>query len=297
MIKNTDLAYAAGYIDGNGCFYIEKCFVENRFKYRCFMAINSNEIENLQWFQKIFGGTLTSEPTIKIGHKPINRLVIKESDLEILKKIGPYLIEKSCEFDVFEKFRDSKNKEIRDNFIEEMDFLKNNSNFFHFSMKQNIESNRNSIIPTIEDFAYLSGFIDAKCCLNINKSKIKNRPNPTYKAQLQCNNIKSPFFYWCASRFGGQFHSIGRSKYINYRTQMCWRLSADSLFQILEKIQPFLIHKKPVCEELIKFCNTFVPLKNTISRNSPRFREFYQPIYDERERIFHKIQTLNKKGC
>ncbi len=58
MIKNTDLAYAAGYIDGNGCFYIEKCFVENRFKYRCFMAINSNEIENLQWFQKIFGGTL-----------------------------------------------------------------------------------------------------------------------------------------------------------------------------------------------------------------------------------------------
>jgi len=297
MIKSTDLAYTAGYIDGDGCFYIDKIFVENRFKYRCFMAINSTEIENLQCIQRTFGGTLTSKPSIKTGHKPLHRLIIKGKNLEILKEIQPFLVEKLNEFEVFEKFRDPKNRELRDQLIDEMEIFKKQSNIIKVSIKKEVESFRNTIDPTEEDFAYLAGFIDAECCLNINKNKPKNRPNPTYKALLQCNNTKSPFFYWVSSRFGGQFHFIDRSKYINHRNQMCWRLSANSLFKILEKIYTFLIHKKPVCEELINFCKTIVPLESVISRNSPNFGQFYKPIMEQREKIFHKIQALNKKGC
>lgn len=295
MIKKTDLAYAAGYIDGDGCFYIEKLFTENRFRFRCFIAINSTEIENLQWFQKIFGGVLTSKAPIK-QHKPIHRLVIKSKSLDLFKGIEPYLVEKLDEFKIFENFRNSNCKEFKDSLIKEMNILKHHSNIIQVSIKNEVESIRNTLIPTIEDFSYLAGFIDAECCLNINKSKVKNRKNPTYKVLLQCNNTKSPCFYWISRRFGGQFHFIDRSKYKNNRNQMCWRLSANSLSQILEKIKPFLIHKKPVCEELIKFCKTIVPLKNTISRNSVAFATFYQPILDKREIIFHKIQTLNKKG-
>lgn len=297
MIKKTDLAYAAGYIDGDGCFYIDKIFIENHFKYRCFMIINSTEIENLHWFQKNFGGTLTSKPSIKHGHKPMNRLVIKGRNLDNLKNIKPFLIEKFNEFQIFEEFRNTQNKEIKNDLIQKMEILKHKTNLIKISIKNDVESIRRNITPTIEDFAYLSGFIDSECCLNISKSKPKNKPNATYKTLLQCNNTKSPFFYWVSARFGGQFHFIDRSKYGNNRNQMCWRLSSNSLFQILDKIRPFLIHKKPVCEELIKFCKTIVPLENTISRNSLKFKDFYQPILQERERIFHKIQALNKKGC
>lgn len=296
MIKSTDLAYAAGYVDGDGCFYIEKLFIENRFKFRCFMAINSTEIENLQWFQKIFGGTLTSKSESRPFHKPIHRLVIKGKNLELLKLIEPYLIEKIQEFHVFEKFRNLEFKDERDDLINQMNYLKHQSNLIHFSIKQSVESIRKTIAPTETDFACLAGWIDSECCLNINKSIPKGRPNPTYKILLQCNNTKSPCFYWLSARFGGQFHFIDRSKMHNCRNQMCWRLSANSLFQILNKIQPFLIHKKPVCEELINFSKTIVPLNGVISRNNPKFGEFYKPILEERERIFHKIQALNKKG-
>ena len=200
MIKKTDLAYAAGYIDGDGCFYVEKLFVGNRFKFRCFMAINSTEIENLQWFQRIFGGTLTSKQSMKNGHKPIHRLVIKSKNLELLKNIEPFLIEKFDEFKLFEKFRNPDFKQSRDFLLKEMDFLKNHANIIKISIKNEIEYLRNTIIPTNEDFAYLAGWVDSECCLNINKSHPKNRPNPTYKILLQCNNTKFPCFYWLSAK-------------------------------------------------------------------------------------------------
>jgi hypothetical protein len=296
MIKNTDLAYIAGYIDGDGCFYIEKIFVENRFKYRCFMAITSTEIENLQYIQRIIGGTVTSKYSIKKGHKPLHRLVIKGKNLELLKLIQPYLVEKIEEFFTFEKFRNPQYRDQRDELIEQMNVLKHNSNLIYFSIKESIESIRKTIIPNIEEFAYLAGFIDSECCLNINKSHPNGRPNPTYKILLQCNNTKSPCFYWLSARFGGQFHFIDRTNMRNCRNQMTWRLSAVSLAQILDKIHPFLIHKKPVCEKLIQFTETIVPLNGIISRHHPNFGTFYKPILDKREQIFHEIQLLNKKG-
>lgn len=297
MIKSTDLAYAAGYIDGDGCISIGKYKSENRIRFRHLIIINSTEIENLQWFQQIFGGSLTTKRKINSIHKPIHRYVIKGKNIDLIKQIKPFLVEKFEEFHTFEKFGNTEFKYQRDNIIEEMIKNKNINNLIQFSIKEEVEFLRNTVIPTQEDFAYLAGFIDAECCLNINKSHPKGKPNPTYKILLQCNNTKSPCFKWLCARFGGQVHFIDRSKYKTpHRNQMCWRLSSKSLFQILDKIYPFLKHKKPVCEELMNFSKTIVPLKSIISRNSPNFGDFYKPILIERERIFHKIQTLNKKG-
>jgi hypothetical protein len=297
MIKSTDFAYAAGYIDGDGCFHISKIFTENRFKFPYSIVINSTELENLQWFQKIFGGTITAYKRIYRKHKPLHRYVIKGQRLEFFKEIEGFLIEKLQEFKLFEKFRSPDFYHQRDFLIDEMYNLKNQINLIPVSIKTEVESIRNTIIPSEEDFAYLAGFIDAECCLNISKSHPKGKPNPTYKILLQCNNTKSPCFKWLSQRFGGQFHFIDRSKFKTpHRNQMCWRLSADSLAQILPKIHPFLKHKKPVCEELMNFTKTIIPLNGIISRNNPKFGEFYKPILQERERIFHKIQALNKKG-
>jgi hypothetical protein len=296
MIKSTDFAYAAGYFDGDGCFYIGKILLESIFKFRYSIIIHSTEIENLQWFQKTFGGILSTR-RFDSKQKPLHRFVVKGKSLSFFKGIEEFLIEKIDEFYTFEKFRNPDFRDQRDSLILEMDRLKNHSNLIPQSIKQEVESIRNTIIPNDNDFAYLAGFIDAECCLNINKSHPKGKPNPTYKILLQCNNTKSHCFKWLCQRFGGQFHFIDRSKFNTpHRNQMCWRLSAASLAKILPKIHPFLNHKKPVCEELMNFTKTMIPLTGMISRNSPAFAEFYKPILDERERIFHKIQALNKKG-
>jgi len=297
MIKITDLAYAAGYFDGDGCFHIGKIFSEERIKYRYMAVINSTEIHTLQWFQRIFGGCVTTYKKSIDKQKPLHRFVVKGKHLDSFKEIQSFLIEKIDEFHTFEKFRDPSLRDQRDSLILEMERLKNHVNLIPQSIKQEVESIRNTIIPSECDFAYLAGFIDAECCLSINKSHPQGKPNPTYKILLQCNNTKSPCFKWLSQRFGGQFHFVDRSNFTtSHRNQMCWRVSAASLANILPKIHPFLIHKKPVCEELMNFSKTMIPLKDMISRNSPAFAEFYKPILDERERIFHRIQALNKKG-
>jgi hypothetical protein len=297
MIKDTDLAYAAGYIDGDGCFHISKIFTENREKFRYMFIINSTEIENVQWFQNTFGGVLSTKNKFKDNHKPLHRYVLKGINLNFFKGIEPFLVEKIDEFHLFEKFRNPVYKSSRDQLITEMQNVKEFSNLIPESIKDFVESLRNTVIPKEVDFAYLAGFIDSECCLGISKSHPKGKPNPTYKILLQCNNSKSPCFKWISARFGGQFHFIDRSKFKTpHRNQMTWRLSAASLCDILPKIHPFLKHKKPVCEELMNFSKTIVPLHGMIGRNNPSFGEFYKPILEERERIFHKIQALNKKG-
>ena len=77
---------------------------------------------------------------------------------------------------------------------------------------------------------------------------------------------------------------------------MMWRLSSASLYPVLKSIYPFLKHKQPVCEELIKFYETKVPLEGCVSRNSHKFADFYRPILIQREHIFLKVKQLNKKG-
>jgi len=293
MIESTDLAYAAGYTDGDGCFHLGKVHTENRIRYRALFVINSTEIENVQWFQQIFRGTISSKKRRKSNHKIIYRYVLKGKELDRLRKIRPFLHEKEKEFDHFFYFIDKVFS--LDDCIKDLKNIKENG-FLVNEIGNLLKGSKKQIIPSIEDLAYLAGFIDAECCLNIQKSYPKNRPNPTYKIQLQCNNSKWPTFAWISKRFGGQFHYIDRSKYLNNRDQITWRISSKELYPILEGILPFLKHKKPVCEEMIKFYKTTFKRSGQPSPNSPRFTEFYRPILEEREIIFHKIQSLNKKG-
>jgi len=296
MIKSTDLAYAAGYSDGDGCFYIGKHFSENRTRFTRKFIINTTEIENVQWFQRIFGGDILTKKSIQCNHKPLHRYVLKGENLESFKGVEKFLIEKKNEFYKFNEFISYLSSAEKQTLIMEMKILKKESNIVTVSIKEELSSIRNTIIPTIEDFAYLAGFIDAECCLSIQRNCPKNKPNPTFKIQLQCGNTKIPCFYWISPRFGGQFHFIDKSKYINRRNVMMWVLSSASLFPILKGVCPFLNHKKPVCEQLIKFYETTLKKEGVMSRNNPLFKEFYKPILQLREEIFHNIQCLNKKG-
>ena len=297
MIKDTDFAYAAGYADGDGCFYIGKLNSENRIRYRALFIINSTSIENMQWFQRIFGGNITTRKNSSPNAKPIHRYVLKGKNLEKFSGIGQFLREKMNDFAIFYQFIDSTSNVDRDLLIQDSKNIK--ETMFHVS-KEKIDQieylKTKPFTPDFTEYAYLAGLIDAECSLNIQKDHPKNRPNPTYKILLQCNNTKYPIFMFLAQFFGGQFHYIDRSKYVNYKDQITWRISSKSLYPILKKVLPFLKHKKPVCEELIKLYETTFNRIGSPSPNSKSFSEFYKPILEEKERIFHNVKQLNKKG-
>lgn len=293
MITNTDLAYAAGYIDGDGCFHISK----QSNKFITHFLITSTDKNILMWFRKKFEGTI-SHP--KANKNPSHKTVYyfsqkKKRAVPFAESILPYLVEKRFEATIFIDFSKSKDFKNRVICIGEMETVKNLTNLIHKDHKFIFETCRNTITPTEQDFSYLAGFIDAECCLGIQKYRDKRKPNYLYKIQLQCNNTKAPIFKWLLQRFGGQVHFIDRnSKDSSQRNQLTWRLSSSALAQILSKIHPFLKHKKPVCEELMKFTKTITD--NRLGRNTEKSRESYSKIIEEREAIVSKVHLLNLKG-
>lgn len=302
MIEPTDFAYTAGYIDGDGCFHLRKQIFKGkkRSKFSAKLIISSVNPEVLQWFKAIFGGTVrkVNRKSMSERHKPQYHFIFDTPTIKgfIGPLIDKLLVEKRMEAAWFSSFLSSKFIVDKETCIEGLKKEKHNFGLVFPAHKKAFESIRNMIDPSELDFAYLAGFIDAECCLGIERYKPKNRPNFVYKILLQCNNTKFPFFKWALQRFGGQIHFIERQKSMKQRDQLCWRLSSRSLYPILERIRPYIKHKLPVCEELIKFYKTTLIRSKSPSPHSPKFIEFYRPILEEREHIFHKIQSLNKKG-
>lgn len=300
MINNTDFAYFAGYIDGDGCFYIGKTTNKKtkRVRYQAMLVISSTNRNVLKYFVSIHGGSLRlADNRIKHpGQKPQYQMTIKNKKaLEITKNIRLYLVEKAPQAYEFISFIEKPHDSTRDINIEFMQKLKHEFQFVYRVHKE-LFLKESYYEPTIEaDFAYLAGFIDAECCLSVSSYRPKNGPNKTYKIYLACNNTKWPVFKWLVHRFGGSLQFVDRKKKNPaHHDQLQWRLSGNALSNILPSIHKYLIHKKPVCEELMKFYAT--TLSNGGARHTEKFRTNYATIIEERERIIHNIRNLNKKG-
>jgi len=298
MIKNTDFAYAAGYIDGDGCFYIGKTTNKKtgRIRYQSMLVIASTNRFILDEFASKFGGSVRlSDNRLKYsGQKPQYQFIIKtKKALQFTQSIQPYLVDKIREA---ENFCFSITKENQYDFIEQSRRLRALYKVTIICPRQLTEWGKNYPQPINEtDYAYLAGLIDAECCLSIQHYKPKNRPNTVYKIILSINNTRRPIFQWLMERFGGHLHFIDReSKNKDHRNQLMWKISGKALSRILPFIVPYLSYKKPVCEELIKFYQT--TLKNGGARHTEEFRKSYASIIEERDKIVHKVHQLNKKG-
>jgi hypothetical protein len=296
--NQTDYAYIAGYIDGDGCFSIRK----ERRKYRmspkfpAAIIIASVNKEVLDWAKNLFGGSISKQTNVPNKHKPIYYFVLRKTRaLPFTNNIIGYLVEKIYEAESFMDFCSLKDIRQQNECIHYMSVLKKTSNLVSRHDKEEFEQLRNTVTPTETDFAYLAGFIDAECCLCIQKYKPKNRPNYTYKILLQCNDTKALVFKWLLKRFGGHINFIDRQTHTKaIKNQLCWRLSGNALSKILPSIQPFLKHKKPVCEELMKFYKT--TLMNGGARHTQSFRNAYAETLKIREEIVSRIHKLNLKG-
>ena len=295
-INKTNLSYLAGYIDGDGCFYIGKVTNKKRtaHKFPQCIAITSVNKEVLAWCKQLFGGSISTNYNVPKNNKPLHVYILRKLKVvPLIEEIYPYLVEKREEAQVFLDFATSKNVKEKINLIHKIKILKNTINLVYPCHKEEFEKFIQTINPTENDFAYLAGFIDAECCFKINKHLSKPRPNYVYQILLQCNNTKAPIFLWLLQRFGGRINFIDRQKY-NSKNQLCWRLGGKALSKILDKIYPFLKHKKPVCEQLMKFYET--TLSNGGARHTETFRTQYSKVIQIREEIINNIHKLNSKG-
>ena len=285
-MKKTDFAYAAGYIDGDGCF----CIANN---YTYHLSICTIHIENAQWFRDKFEGTFSMRKPRDKTRKEVFTFRFNVKGLKILPEIEKFLVEKKEECDLFKKCADVFLRKDKEFFYQEMKRLKNSTNLILKSMKDEVSSIPKSYIPTQEDFSYLAGFVDAECSLDILRRKQPRGDQFSYVAQIQCNNTKIPFFRWAAQRFGGNFYFVNNSKYSNRRDQMIWRLRGKECYPILEQIKPFLNHKRNICAEILKLKETEFLRNECPSPNHPRFMEWFEPMRQLKESIYQSVCHLN----
>jgi len=300
MLTQTDFAYIAGYTDGDGCFYMGKqfCKKQNYFKFPMAFTIASTNPIIIEWLKEQFGGCQRRDNKKRCQQKTMYYFILrKERAIELIKNISPYFVEKAEQAKTFCEFAETNSTESKDYLMHELNEIKFAWDLVSKEHKKEFELLRKTIIPTEIDFAYLAGFIDAECCLCIQRWFRTKYPNQKaiYKILLQCNNTKAPIFKWLLQRFGGQIHFINRKiKNPNERDQLTYRLSGKSLVPVLEGIYPFLKYKKPVCEQLMKFYAT--TLINGGARHTKTFRSQYAETLKIREEIVSTVHKLNLKG-
>lgn len=297
-ITEFDYAYISGYIDGDGCFYIAEEKVGKRLKTKPITAIIISSVNQhvLETFKDLYGGSVSISKSTYENRKDLYHFTLKKyASIKLAQHMLPYLVEKKEECLLALEFASAQNYDHQLDCISKMKILKDVSNLVSKYHVAEFDKFKNTVKPSELDFAYLAGFIDAECSLNIQKYMNKDRPNYLYKILLQCNNTKAPVFKWLLERFGGHIHFIDRRNHGKARrNQLTWRLSGKALSKILDKIYPFLKHKKPVCKELIDFYAT--TLINGGARHTETFRSRYAEIIEERERIVAHVHKLNLKG-
>lgn len=303
MFNSFDLAYAAGYIEGDGCFYIGTYQSTKSTIYEYSIQVCSVKKESTDWFKETFGGSIRIKEALGNRKTPYTWTIKGQESVDMAQAILPYLIEKRLECQIFIEFGLTV---IQNNFqplqdegvLDRTSLIKNMRNVRHNEglITEEIVKNLKIIVGTGHteiDIAYLAGLIDAEGCFRVKKWKVKNKPNAVYAICLEIGNTKKYFFRELLNKFGGSIVYI-KSKSNNRRDSACWSVSAKRLNYLLERIHSFIKIKKPVCEKIIEFYKTNLP--NGGDRHSDIFKRKYQDILLTRERIVSEIHTLNAKG-
>lgn len=291
---DTDLAYLAGYIDGDGCFYIGKNI--KPVKYRNGIIISSTNKDTLRFFWKKFGGNVIFGKTnTKFKtYNPINQWYTGgKNALMLTNSILSFLHEKREDANIFIEFLKETNASKKEILIDKIRKHRETQNLVTREAVETINAISKKELPTDLDFAFLAGFIDSECALCLSRYRTKNRANFIYKALLQCNNTKISTIIYLKKTFGGFCYFVPKkSKNALHKDQIAWRINSNQLTKILPQIYPFLRNKKNVCEKLIEFCST---IQDNGGDRQKEFSEKYQEILKVRDKIFDQISHFNSK--
>ena len=306
MNYNIELAYAAGYIDGDGCLYIGRTEGKKSIVYEYSVQVSSVNPDIINWFKQRFGGAIRAKERIK-NHKQPHVWTIKNREcIDLVKDIQPFLIAKHRESHYFMELAlhivDNNFQPLTKDAIEHREIVIANKR--KLAALDTIERNmvteewKNNIIPLPDpikatDFAYLAGLIDAEGCFRIKHYTRKNRPNKVYNTCLEIGNTNKNFFSWLLEHFGGSVYFV-ESRECNKKHSATWIIQAKALSKILPEVIPYLKHKRPMAEKLMNFLNS--TLSNGGDRHSIRSKEAYAAILQQREALVQDIHILNAKG-
>lgn len=105
-MKRTDLAYIAGFFDGEGCIHLNR--VKRQNLYLRVVVVQTNEWI-IQWLKYSFGGQVYKMLREKDHHKQRWQWhLYGNQSLEFLKAIRPYLILKRTEAELAIKFQQNR---------------------------------------------------------------------------------------------------------------------------------------------------------------------------------------------
>ncbi len=304
-LTQVQLAYIAGFIEGDGCFYISRYFGKQSgyvYEYRL-AAYNTNE-KIMLWFKENIGGWYRKVNTSTRWKKPFHWNIKNQEAIILVESLFPYLVARKEEAELWLKYAkdiipNRTNKltqetiDFRINLINKMREVRKYKNIVNIEDCKKYRLDTTKCIPTEIDFAFLAGLTDAEGCFRIHRHIKKNKPNKVYATSLEIGNTNSLFFPWLIARFNGHIH-FNKSNDPAKKTAATWCVMSAQLRIILNNLIKYLIIKHPVCEKIIEFDNTNI--KNGGDRHSIQFKESYKSVLIKREDIITQIQVLNAKG-
>jgi hypothetical protein len=305
IISENIRAYAAGYIDGDGCIYLGKFIQKPKMITVYEYSIQTVSVKRpiLDNFKNLWGGHVRKKPS-KPNHKDAFCWTIKgRIAAYFMQDINSFLVDKhqqACMFVLFSALvHHNKFRTIDQILIDEREKLiatirkeRHMNNNVTKEVIEALKEKKHTITPTKIDYPYLAGLIDSEGCFRIKKWKPKNRASHVYNITVEIGNTKLPILPWLVERFGGSVVFI--SAKTNKKASATWTLSAAALYEILPKIRPFLTNKQEICDKLIEFQKTILP--NGGDRNSELFRALFEKTREIRERIIAEVHAFNLKG-
>ena len=100
---DTDLAYFAGIIDGEGSFAIHN---NGTHRFALQLQIGNTSPLLMEWVRSRFGGSVNLEKRNNPRHKPVFRWLAQADALDqILPALLPYLVVKKAQADLFLAYR------------------------------------------------------------------------------------------------------------------------------------------------------------------------------------------------
>lgn len=137
--------------------------------------------------------------------------------------------------------------------------------------------------------AYLAGIIDGEGSIGITKVTPKRYTNPRYTARIMLANVNKEVMELFANTFGG---TISEERVPNRQLIYRWRKVGNPITkEVLTKLYPYLIIKKPQATAVLEFLNT---VKATgFQRNQGVPIEELQ----RREDFYLKLKELNTVGA
>lgn len=109
-LPSVELAYAAGFFDGEGCIAISMQSRQNgRVYHQLSVTVAQKVVDPLVWLQQRFGGCLKPYTNNKTGRRYHRWQVMSAQAAAFLRAIKPYALVKAEEIEVAERFRATVN--------------------------------------------------------------------------------------------------------------------------------------------------------------------------------------------